>query len=165
MKVAFLFSFVCLIMLGQNQRLEGGELAATAGELRAVIGRLVRKFREEAHLGDFTWSQLKVLIRLEREGPATVTSLALAEGMKPQSMGETLSVLKAAGMIHASPDPDDGRRTVLSLSDACREKVRASRAAREDWLVRSIRANLTPDEERQLAAAVILLKRVVDLEP
>ena len=133
-----------------------------AGELRVVLGKLKRRLRAEAHLGDFTWPQVQVLIRLEREGPATVSTLARTQGMRPQSMGEILSALKAAGLVSGAPDPADGRQTLLSITAACRRKIKAARAAREDWLFRAIRASLGPAEQVQLAGAVELLKRLAD---
>jgi DNA-binding MarR family transcriptional regulator len=135
---------------------------ALAGELRVVIGRLKRRLREQAHLGDLTWTQLRVLSRLDSAGPATVTALARAEGMRPQSMGETVSVLKVAGLVSGTPDPTDGRQTVLSLTPACVEAIKTGRAARDDWLFRAIRSQLAPAEQAQLEAAVELLKRLVE---
>src|SRR5262249_4600699 len=119
---------------------------AVAAQLRTVIGRLTRRLREESQMGDFTWSQQKVIIRLERDGPATVSALAEAEGVRPQSMGATVAALRDALLIDGAPDPNDGRQTVLSLSQACRDALTASRAAREDWLFRTIRTKLAPDE-------------------
>ncbi|HEV7835393.1 MAG TPA: MarR family transcriptional regulator [Caballeronia sp.] len=136
---------------------------AVAGELRVVLGKLKRRLREEASLGEFTLSQMSALSRLEREGPATVTTLARAEGVRPQSMGATVSVLEAAGFVTGAPDPADGRQTILSLTKACREWIKASRAAREDWLFRAIRTKLTPVEQEELATSVALLSRLVDL--
>ncbi len=42
---------------------------ALAGELRVLIGRLMRRLREQASVGDLTSSQVSVLRRLERDGP------------------------------------------------------------------------------------------------
>ena len=136
--------------------------AALAVELRVLLGALKRRLRDQANLGDFTWAQLAVLGRLDREGPATVTSLARAEGMRPQSMGANIAALEAAGFITGTPDPKDGRQTILSLTDACREWVRAGRAAREDWLLNAIETKYAPDEQAALADAVTLLKRLVE---
>ena len=135
---------------------------AVAGELRVLIGKLKRRLREEAHLGDFTGSQMSVLSRLEREGPATVTTLALAEGMRPQSMGATVAALEAAGLVGRAPDPTDGRQAILSLTAACRERVKAGRAAREDWLFRAIRTKLDAQEQEALATGIEVLQRLVD---
>ena len=137
-------------------------LSALAGELRVLIGILKRRLREQAHPGDFSSSQLSVLSRLEREGPATVTTLARAEAVRPQSMGATVSALEAAGFVSGAPDPSDGRQTILSLTPECRKWIKASRAAREDWLFRTIRAKLTSGEQKDLATAVELLKRLAD---
>ncbi|MEX3634183.1 MarR family winged helix-turn-helix transcriptional regulator [Paraburkholderia sp. BR14320] len=139
------------------------ELHTLAEDLRVLVGKLRRRLREESHVGDFTPSQVQVLNLLEREGPATVTALARAHGMRPQSMGETLAALKAAGLVNGAPDPNDGRQTVLSLTPSCRKKVKASRAAREDWLCRTIQTRFTQAEQQQLATGVDLLKRLVDL--
>ncbi len=141
---------------------EAAHAAAVAGELRVIVGRLKRRLHDEAHLGDFTWSQASVLSRLERDGPATVTTLARAEGVRPQSMGATVAVLEAAGLVSGTPDPTDGRQTILSLTDTCRDMIKVSRAAREDWLFRTIRTKLSPGEQEQLATGVELLKRLVD---
>jgi len=133
-----------------------------AVELRILISKLRQRLRAEAHLGDFTWSQLQVLTWLESHGPATVTTLARAQGMRPQSMGEILSVLKAAGLVCGAPDPEDGRQIVLSLSAACREKIRAIRAAKDDWLFHAIQTRLAPAEQAQLATGIELLRRLAE---
>ena len=131
-----------------------------ASELRILIGKLRRRLREEAHMGDITMSQASVLSRLERDGPATVSSLARAEGMRPQSMAATVQALTQAQMVTGSPDPLDGRQTILTLTDSCRAWIAASRAAREDWLAHSIETRLTPAEVTELDKAVALLKRL-----
>jgi DNA-binding MarR family transcriptional regulator len=141
---------------------EAARASALAAELRVLSGKLKRRLREEAHSGDLTLSQTSVLSRLEREGPATVTTLARAEGVRPQSMGATVSDLEAAGLVSGAPDPADGRQTILSLTTACREMIKASRAAREDWLFRAIRTKLAQSEQEALATGVELLKRLVD---
>ncbi|WP_206957050.1 MarR family winged helix-turn-helix transcriptional regulator [Trinickia acidisoli] len=145
-----------------KRRIDSGDtLSATlAGDLRSIVGRLKRRLREQGTVGDFTPSQVAVLLRLERDGPATVSSLARAEGMRPQSMGTTIAPLEAAGLLAGSPDPDDGRQTLLSLTETCRTYLRKNRAAREDWLCRTIQARLTADEQRHLATAVKLLERL-----
>ena len=135
--------------------------SALARDLRLLVGALKRRLREQAHTGDLTPSQASVLLRLEREGPATVTSLARAEGIRPQSMGATVAVLEAAGHVANAPDPADGRQTLLSLTPACRAWITAGRAAREDWLSRAIHRELDAAEQHRLAAALTLLKRVV----
>jgi DNA-binding MarR family transcriptional regulator len=133
-----------------------------AAELRVVLGQLRRRLRAQANKGDLSLSQLAVLGTLDREGPATVTTLARAEGVRPQSMGATVAALQEAGLVGAAPDPADGRQVMLSLTEAARSWIKASRAAREDWLSQAIRSHLTSAEQQELAAAIRLLRRIVD---
>ncbi|NUA29570.1 MarR family winged helix-turn-helix transcriptional regulator [Cupriavidus basilensis] len=136
--------------------------SALATDLRIVIGQLRRRLREEVHPGDLTWAQMSVLGRLERDGPATVTTLARAEGVRSQSMGATVAVLEAARLVSGASDPVDGRQTILSLTADAREMILATRAAREDWLLRAIRTKLAATEQEELAAGIALLKRLAD---
>jgi len=135
---------------------------ALARDLRSLTGRLKRRLREQSGGGDLTPSQTAVLLRLEKEGPATTSSLARAEGMRPQSMGTLIAALDDAGLVAGTPDPDDGRQTILSLTDACRKRFEVGRAARQDWLCRMIETRFSPAEQDQLAAAIALLGRLAD---
>jgi DNA-binding MarR family transcriptional regulator len=136
--------------------------AEMASELRIVLGKLKRRLREHAHKGDMSLSQMAVLGYLDREGPSTVTALARAEGVRSQSMGATVAALEEAGLVTGAPNPADGRQVMLSLTAAAREWIKASRAAREDWLSRAIRSHLTPAEQEELAKAAALIRRIVD---
>ena len=138
--------------------------AALASELHALIGKLKRRLRGQASAGDLTPSQIAVLVHLEREGSATVSALARLEAVRPQSMGATVASLEAAGLVKGSPDPSDGRQTILSLTPACRDMIRTGRAARHEWLLRAIQSKLTSQEQAQLKAALALLNRIVDTE-
>lgn len=136
--------------------------AALATELRATFGKLKRRLREQAGVGDLTPSQVSVLLRLEKDGAATASGLARAEGMRPQSMAAVIAGLETAGLVSGAPDPTDGRQTLLSLTDACRAWVQEGRAARQDWLTRTIAARLSAQEQDHLAAAVALLCRLIE---
>jgi DNA-binding MarR family transcriptional regulator len=141
---------------------ESARASALATELRIVTSALSRRLREQADVGDLTSAQKSVLLRLERDGPATGSALARAEAMRPQSMGAIIAVLETAGYVVGTPDPSDGRQTIISLTDHFRDWVSAARAARQDWLFRTLQARLTAPEQHQLAGAVELLKRLLD---
>ncbi len=146
-----------------NQQQDAPQIARAstlAAELRALVGKLRRRLREQADSRDLTPSQTSVLLRLEREGPATVSALARAEGVRPQSMGATVATLEAAGLVSGAPDQNDGRQTILSLTEACRKWVGEARAARHDWLTRNIETKLSPEEQDVLVKGVELLKRL-----
>jgi DNA-binding MarR family transcriptional regulator len=145
-----------------KQRPRPANAAAAATELRVLVGQFKRRFREKANLGDFTSSQMAVLRRLNSDGPATVTTLARAEGMRPQSMGANITVLEAAGLVSGAPDPNDGRQTILSLTAACKERVKAGRMAWDGWLTAAIQETLSAEEQLELEKAIELLKRLVE---
>ena len=146
----------------QRDTPENVRASALAAELRALVGKLKRRMREQTDSRDLTPSQASVLLRLEREGPATVSALARGESVRPQSMGATVATLEAAGLVSGEPDPNDGRRTILSLTQACRNWIGEARAARQDWLTRNIETKLSPEEQEALAKGVELLKRLAD---
>ena len=133
-----------------------------AQDLRALLGKLKRRLREQAHEGDLTPSQVSVLLRLEKDGAATASTLARAEGMRPQSMGSIIVALEGAGLVSGEPDPTDGRQILLTLTAACRKRIEEGRAARQDWLTRTLQARLSPAEQDKITEAVELLKRLVD---
>ncbi|WP_030982656.1 MarR family winged helix-turn-helix transcriptional regulator [Streptomyces sp. NRRL WC-3744] len=139
---------------------QGQDPLLLATDLRIVLSRLVRRLREQSTVGDLTKSQEAVLLRLERDGSSTTTELARAEGMRPQSMAKTVQALQEAGLVTGSPDPADGRRILLALTDTARDHFRTGRLAKDDWLTRAIQHSLTPEEVDLLAASVPALNRL-----
>jgi DNA-binding MarR family transcriptional regulator len=131
-------------------------------ELRTLTGKLKRRLRDQAGHEDFTSSQASVVLRLEKEGPATVSNLARAEAMRPQSMSAAIVPLEAAGLVSGAADPNDRRQTLLSLTPKCRDVLEKRRAAKQDWLTRTIQAKLSAHEQTKLAEALEILARLVE---
>lgn len=133
-----------------------------AAELRTILGHLKRKLRQYGGPNDFTSSQIAVILRLEKDGPATVSSLARAEGMRPQSMSTVIAPLEEMGFVAGAADPNDGRKTLMSLTKACKKSIEDGRAARQDWLARAIQQKLSPQEQKKLSSAIHLLSRLTE---
>ena len=139
------------------------EAASTlAAEMRAVFRKLKLRLREHGGHSDLTPSQIAVVLRLEKDGPATVSSLARAEGMRPQSMSAVVTPLRAAGLVRGTPDPRDGRQTLMSLTPKCLKSIQEGRAARQDWLTARISQKLSVQEQEKLQSAFALLTRLVE---
>ena len=139
------------------------EVTRTAGELRALVGRLARRLRQTSVVGEMTLSQASVLSLLEREGPATPGVLAAKERISPQSMGAILISLEALGLVSRTPDPADGRCLVISLTEAGLQAVHGARRQREERLARALADHFTAQEQQVLIAALPLLERLARL--
>src|SRR5580698_6516214 len=141
---------------------QAGLASTLAAEIRAAGGKLKRRLREHGGRNDLTPSQVSVLLRLEKDGAATVSSLARAEGMRPQSMSAVVTPLEEAGLVRGAPDPGDGRQTLMSLTPKCLRLLQEGRAARQDWLTTRISQKLSVQEQEKLRAVIELLTRLVE---
>ena len=136
--------------------------AAAARDLRVVVSRLRRQLRDLAIDGDLTPSQTAVLTRLWKEGASSASALAGAERVRPQSMATIVAALEQRGLIERSPDPEDGRRQVISLTKAGRQRAESDRQVREEWLARAIHERYSEAERRTILDALSLLERLTD---
>ena len=131
-----------------------------AAALRVSVGLLLRRMRQLRPDGELSLPETSALSRLDRTGPATSSTLAKLDQISPQSMGATLAGLEARGLVARQPDPADGRRAVLSLTEAGQQVLRDKRSARVAQLARALSNGFTPAELRQLQAAAPLLERL-----
>ena len=139
---------------------ETPDVPEVASALRVSIGLLLRRLRQVQADGELTLPESSALTRLDRGGPATPSALARLEQISPQSMGATRSALEARGLVERRPDPGDGRRVVVSLSETGRQALRNKRNARVEQLARALSSGFTHSELQQLMAAAPLLERL-----
>jgi DNA-binding MarR family transcriptional regulator len=139
---------------------EDPDVGQVAAALRVSIGLLLRRLRQVQVEGELTLPESSALTRLDRGGPTTPSELAKLEQISPQSMGATLGALEARGLVGRRPDPWDGRRVVLSVTEAGRAVLLDKRNARAEQLAKALSAGFTPAELRQLMAAAPLLERL-----
>ncbi len=139
------------------------EVTRAAGDLRALVGRLSRRLRQTSMVGEMTLPQASVLSVLEREGPATPGVLATKERISPQSMGAILISLEALGLVSRTPDPTDGRRLVISLTETGLQVIHGARRQKEERLAQALANNFTNEEQQVLMAALPLLERLARL--
>lgn len=142
------------------------ESTLLASELQSVVLRLRRKLRSQGPATELSEAQRSVLRQLRRAQslgqPLTVTELARGEGVRPQSMSIIVRSLEELGLVSRSPDPQDGRRSLLSLTAAGQQVITASLEARTHWLHQTITSRLSPAEQSALATALPLLERLLD---
>ena len=129
-----------------------------------VFSRLRRQLRGLATDDDLSPSQTAVLIRLWKEGASSASVLAGAERVRPQSMATIVAALEQRGLIERRPDPEDGRRQVVSLTEAGRQRAESDRQVREEWLARAIHERYSESERRTILDALSLLERLTESE-
>jgi DNA-binding MarR family transcriptional regulator len=133
--------------------------ALVASELRGVLGQLIRRLRTENRL---PLTQGAVLSRLDREGPRSVSELAVCERVRPQSMAQTVGDLERDGLVARSPDPSDKRRAVVEMTADGRATLETDRVHREGWLAQAIVEQLSTAEQAALMEAVAVLRRLAE---
>jgi DNA-binding MarR family transcriptional regulator len=130
-----------------------------ARDLRVVVSRLRRRLVDLADTHELTPSQLSVLSRLGKDGPASASDLAAAERIRPQSVAATLTVLEERELVVRRPDPDDGRRQLVSLSPAGTALFDDRRRHSEEWLSLALEERLTESERQTVVDTIARLDR------
>jgi DNA-binding MarR family transcriptional regulator len=138
------------------------DVGEVAGALRVAVGLVVRKMRQSTAGGELTMPESSALSRLERGGPATSSDLARLERISPQSMGVTVAALLDRDLIERSRDPEDGRRIVLSITEAGVRTVHDKRGARTEQIAAALRGGFSDEELGQLRTAAALLERLAE---
>jgi DNA-binding MarR family transcriptional regulator len=138
----------------------GDSAVMAARDLRVLFSRLRRRLRSLGVDDDLTPSQTAVLTRLWKEGASSASALAGAERVRPQSMATIVAALEQRGLIERTPDPEDGRRQVVSLTDEGRRRAESDRQVREEWLARAIQERYSERERRIILDALSLLERL-----
>ncbi|HEY3466895.1 MAG TPA: MarR family transcriptional regulator [Amycolatopsis sp.] len=138
------------------------ELADLARRVREGVGRLNWRMRAERDPSGPGPAVLAVLSRLYRAGTHTPTELAEAERLQPQSLTRILAWATERELVTRTPDPEDGRRSLISITPAGLAVLRDYSARRERWLATALEATLSPTERQLLKLASDLLVRVAD---
>src|SRR5580704_13166465 len=136
------------------------DLLEVATGLYVSIGLFLRHLRRSPVQGELTPPEISALERLDRAGSATPGRLAAAEQITPQAMGATLAELTRRGLAERRPDPADGRRVVISLTEAGQRFVRNKRTARTEQLAKALSDRFTREELDVLRAAGPLIERL-----
>jgi DNA-binding MarR family transcriptional regulator len=134
----------------------------TAVRLRVSLFALMRQLRQTGPADGIGSARLSVLGALYRRGPMTPTELAAHERVKLQTLTRLLAELEADGWLVREPDPEDGRRSVLSLTRLGARELTADVQRREASLAAAIASALTPAQQAQLLKACEALDAVTE---
>jgi DNA-binding MarR family transcriptional regulator len=120
------------------------------------------------HLSDRAAPNLTALMTLstlEREGPARVTTLAAAAGIGQPAMTELIQRLERQDLVTRVDDPEDGRVSLVSLSDAGRALRGEQQRERRDRLAVLLTALPAEDQAAlnlAMRVALPIIRRLID---
>jgi len=137
------------------------DLLATANAVQRAVSLIKRRTREVRTV-ELSLPEAMVLSRLDRNGPDTVSGLARWEQITPQAMGSTVAGLQARGLLRRIPDPHDGRRQLLSLSEAGTDVLHRVRDEQARKFVRALAENFTSEEIAEIGRVAPLIERLAE---
>jgi DNA-binding MarR family transcriptional regulator len=147
---------------GSDERDEDSGTDAAARDVREGVVALARRLQAQRQDHGVSPTGVALLSRLHRDGTATPTSLADAEGAAPQTLTRVIAALEEQGLIARRDDPDDRRQVLLDITGDGLDVLRRHKATHLAWLTRAMAAELTPAEQGILRVAAQLLDKLAD---
>lgn len=133
------------------------DIDVVAEELRAAVGDLVRLARADERLSN---NQLTILGMLDRDGPATIASLAEACGIRHQSATKVVDQFRADGLVEVGAHPSDKRAVQVVISGTGRAVLGEERRRRSSWIAEAMRSKLSESERESIPDLVAVLRRL-----
>ncbi len=137
----------------------GPTLGTDAARLLVALARVIRAVRRDAPVGEIGPGALGALTTLVREGPLRLGALAAHEGVSAPSMTRIVGSLVDADLARRTPDPEDGRASLLEPTRAGQDLVGAGRSDRLAALTTRIE-RLDGEQRRALAAVIPTLEAI-----
>jgi DNA-binding MarR family transcriptional regulator len=125
-----------------------------------AVGRLSRSLRRigPPGLGNGSLSALATLVKC---GSMRLGDLADREGLAPPTLSRMVAALVESGFVARSPDPADGRASLVCATAEGERTVLGMRSTRMQELIRRL-DGLTESQRKALAAALPALEALVD---
>jgi DNA-binding MarR family transcriptional regulator len=131
-----------------------------ATRLRTAIVRTNRRLRQEGG-GVLSPTLGAALGTIARHGPLTPSELADRERVQRPTATRLLARLEAPGYVTRTPDPHDGRSSLVALTPAGRALLEQARERKDAYLTRRLRT-LSADDRATLRRAADILERMLD---
>jgi DNA-binding MarR family transcriptional regulator len=134
-----------------------------ATNLRITINRLVKIMRRETRNdGQLSLTERSTLGLLYPDIQLAPTDIARTEKVTTQSMSQVVNHLVELNYVARAPSAEDGRKTLLSLTDAGRSRVELARQEKQEWLAKSVHEKVAEAEKDLLLQAIQILTKLVD---
>ncbi|WP_235912165.1 MarR family winged helix-turn-helix transcriptional regulator [Ruania zhangjianzhongii] len=128
-------------------------------DLLAVLARLNRWATSHARL-DVSAAQARLLAQIERTGPVRTSDLARLDRSSQPTITAQLQRAEQEGWALRTADPQDGRASLVELTDAGRAVLREVRRARAAALTPRL-DELSQAERDTLTRAIAVIDRLI----
>jgi len=142
-----------------RDEIRAGDVAV---RLAVSISRVQARMRREGGSLDrgITASQLAMMQRLAKGTGLSISALAATEHVSQQAITQRLDLLRPTGYVSMAPDPADGRKKLVSLTETGEKYLEDAAANEERWLARALRSSMSERELAVLLEAADLLDRI-----
>ena len=96
-----------------------------------------------------------------KHGPLRLADLAQAELVSAPSITRLVAELEGKALVSRTPDPADGRASLIQVTDAGLEAVQVARRVRQQ-MVAELLGPLSADEVASIEAALPALERLIE---
>jgi DNA-binding MarR family transcriptional regulator len=130
-----------------------------ASRLRLVVGRLNRRIRIDGR-ESVPPLQLSALVTVEEHGPLRLSELARREAVSVPTMSRVLAALDEQRLVVRTPDPQDARGVLVTLSEDGERRLAEVRSHRTALVARRLR-RLDAEQRATLRAALPALEALL----
>lgn len=124
--------------------------------------RTARRLRQQAG-GDLSPSLTAALATVERHGPLTPSEVAARERVQRPTATRLLARLDEAGLVARTPDPADGRSSLVTATPEGRALLSRMRTHKDAYLARRL-SSLDAEDRATLARAAAILEGLLEDE-
>jgi DNA-binding MarR family transcriptional regulator len=136
-------------------------VAELSHDFRLAVSRLSRRLRQQRANDELTAGQFSALCSVYSTGPLTLSELSEHERVTPPSMNRTVNALVEAQLVQRQNAASDGRKVMLTASEAGGALVQETRERRDAWIAQRV-MRLSPEQQHVLAEATAIMKEFTD---
>src|SRR3954471_4219728 len=125
--------------------------------LRLAVTRTARRLRQEAG-GGLSPTLTAALATVDRHGPLTPSELAAKERVQRPTATRLIAKLEGDGLVARTPDPEDGRSSLIAITETGHELLEDVRTRKDAWVAQRL-STLPAGDRATLARAAEVLER------
>ena len=128
--------------------------------IQRLASRTARRLRQEAG-GGLSPTTQAALATIDRHGPLTPSELAARERIQRPTATRLIANLEADGLVARTPDPVDGRSSLIALTPEGAKLLQDVRTRKDAFLAERLR-RLSAEDRATLDRAADLLEGLLE---